>query len=80
MGIQIFQIFHKPVTETITENRVEEVCYVKLIWVKVVQKSIQLMNNSVPQLNENTHFSYLQCARLDKTSQTIATDSRRYQI
>ena len=44
----------RAVTETITcvqSNRVEEVHYVKLIWVKVVQKSLQLMNNSVRQFN-----------------------------
>ena len=45
---------NKTVTETITglhSDRVEEVYYVKLIWIKVVQKSLQLMNNSGRQLN-----------------------------
>ena len=45
---------YNAVTETITcvhSNRVEEVYYVKLTWVKVVQKSLQLMDNTVCQLN-----------------------------
>ena len=42
----------KAVTQTITgiySNRVE-VYYVRLIWTRVVQQSLQLMNNSVRQL------------------------------
>ena len=38
------------------------------------------MNAWLVLCNENTHFSYLQCTRLDKTSQSTATDSRSCQI
>ena len=44
----------RAVIETITgvhSDRVEELYYMKLIWVKVVQNLLQLMNNSVCQLN-----------------------------
>ena len=44
-------IKNKAVTKTITGNRVEQGYYMKLNWVKVVQKLLQLLNNSLFQLN-----------------------------
>ena len=37
------------------------------------------MNAWLVLCNKKTDFSYIQCTPFDKTSQTTATDSRRYQ-
>ena len=44
------------------------------------QHLIVFMNAWLVLCNKNTNFSYLQCTRLDKTSETTVTDLRRYQI
>ena len=44
------------------------------------QHLVVFMNAWLVLCTENTHFIYVQCTRLGKTSQTTAADSKRYQI